>query len=307
MSNIIIGTEAIANGVVTRHELCRHYQPIFRNVHAPRVQSLTVRDRAIGAWLYSQRVAVISGLAAAALHGAQWIDDTVDIELVYKCPRPPGGIIARNERIAADEWQDLDGLPLASPARTAFDLGRYRPDYDAMARLDALMAARPYSIEDVLVLTKRYKGARGVARLKAVLPFVDGGAQSPRESWWRKLVIDSGFPIPQTQIPVVDEHGKHIRTVDFGWDGYQVAFEYDGGQHQSDRKQYLLDRYAIPALRRRGWAVSVVVKEDDPIHVIEELKAAMYARGWRGAVQIPRYAYSSRRRAEIASRQGKCE
>src|SRR5262245_6452490 len=198
MKNIVIGTEAIADGVVNRYELFRQYQPIFRNVHAPKNCPPSLRDRSVGAWLYSRRSGVVTGLAAAALHGARWIDDTIDIELIYKCPRPPNGIIARNERITPDEWQDLDGLLVATPARTAFDLGRYRPDYDAMARLDALMAARPYSLEDVSILTKRYKGARGVARLKAILPFVDGGAQSPRESWWRKLVIDSGFPVPQT-------------------------------------------------------------------------------------------------------------
>ena len=35
MGDIIIGTEAVANGVVTRYELQRFYRPIFTNVHAP--------------------------------------------------------------------------------------------------------------------------------------------------------------------------------------------------------------------------------------------------------------------------------
>lgn len=307
MADIIIGTEAVANGVVTRHELQRWYRPIFRNVHAPRNTEVTVRDRTAGAWLYSRRDGIVTGLAAAAMHGSLWVNSDIDIELIYKCPRPPTGIVARNERIGADEWQEIDGIPVATPPRTAFDLGRYRPEHDALARLDALMASRPYSIEDVLLLTKRYAGARGVARLKALLPFVDGGAQSPRESWWRKLVVDAEFPTPRTQIPVVDDSGNHIRILDFGWEAYQVALEYDGDQHQSDRAQYLKDRRVMPALHRLGWHVTVVVKEDDPVTVLRSLCAAMQARGWRGTIQIPRYAYSARFRAEIASRQRKCE
>ncbi|ORB30672.1 hypothetical protein [Mycolicibacterium parafortuitum] len=307
MGHIIIGTEAIANGAVTRYELQRFYRPIYTNVHAPRLPAPTLRDRTEAAWLYSKRGGIVSGLAAAAVHGSKWISADIDIELIYHCPRAPKGILARNERIAPDEWQQVGGIPVTTPSRTAFDLGRYRPEYDALARLDALMASRPYSIDDVLLLAKRYKGARGVARLKAVLPFVDGGAESPRESCWRKVILDAGFPTPRTQIPVVDHDGRHVRFLDFGWEKFQVALEYDGDQHQSDRGQYLKDRRVMPELRRLGWHVTAVVKEDDPVAVIQTLSQAMRTRGWHGPIQIPSYAYSARFRAETASRKQKFE
>ncbi|BBY78818.1 hypothetical protein MPRF_57170 [Mycolicibacterium parafortuitum] len=307
MGDIIIGTEAVANGVVTRYELQRFYRPIFTNVHAPRLAAPTLRDRTEAAWLYSKRAGIVTGLTAAALHGSKWINADIDIELIYNCPRAPKGIIARNERIAPDEWQHVGGIPVTTPARTAFDLGRYRPEHDALARLDALMASRPYSIEDVLLLAKRYKGARGAARLKAVLPYVDGGAESPRESWWRKVILDAGFPTPRTQIPVADHDGRHVRFLDFGWETFKVALEYDGDQHQTDRRQYLKDRRVMPVLRRLGWHVTAVVKEDDPVAVIQTLSQAMRTRGWHGPIQIPRYAFSARLRAATAARQQKCE
>ena len=305
MDDIIIGTEALASGAITSHTLRRYYRPLFRNVHAPRDRIVTVRDRAIGAWLYSRRVGIVTGLAASSLHGARWIDTDIDIELIFTYTRPPDGIIARNERIASDEWRELDGLPVATPSRTAFDLGRHRPDYEALGRLDALMRAQPFSIGDVALLAERYWGARGVARLKALLPFIDGGAESPRESWWRKLVLDCGFPTPRTQIPVADETGHHVRFLDFGWEDYKVALEYDGDQHQSDRAQYLKDRFVAPELRRLNWHVTSVVKEDDPVLVINSLNRAMLARGWRGTIQIPSYAYGyAERVAETAFRAG---
>ncbi|MDY6999641.1 MAG: hypothetical protein SW019_23865 [Actinomycetota bacterium] len=289
-----MGTEAIANAVVTRAELQRWYRPIFRNVHATRDQPLTLGDRTRGAWLWSAREGIVTGLAAAAIHGSQWIEDDIDIELIHHYPRPPSGIITRHERIADDEWAEFDGIPVTTPARTAFDLGRHQPG--ALSRLDALMRARPYSIEDVLILTKRYKGARGVARLKQIVGLVDAGAESPWESWWRQLVIDAGFPAPTTQIPVLDESGRHVRTLDFGWNDHKVAFEYDGEQHQSDRQQYLKDRRVWPVLARLGWQVTSTVKEDDPVDVLAQLHSSMAARGWRGTIQIPDYVYRRRRR-----------
>lgn len=299
MEDIIIGTEALAAGVVTRYELQRWYRPIFRNVHAPKNRVITLRDRIFAAWLFSRRQGIVTGLAASALHGSAWTDRDIDIELVYKFPRAPRGIIARDDRIQADEWTEIDGVPVASAARTAFDLGRFQR-YDALARLDALMRVKPYAVDDVVRLTERYKGARGVARLKAVLPLVDGGAQSPMESWWRKLVIDAGFPRPATQIPVADEFGHHVRYLDFGWEDFRVAVEYDGDQHQTDRAQYLKDRWVIPELRRLRWTVISIVKEDDPVRVIGDLREALVARGWRGVVQIPRYAYATSRRRACA-------
>lgn len=307
MAHIIIGTEAVADGIVTRHELQRWYRPIFPNVHARRDHELSLADRIEGASLWSRRRGVITGLAAAAVHGSRWIDDSVDIELIYNCPRPPRGIIARNERLAPDEWQDSAGLPLTIPARTAFDLGRFQPPHDALARLDALMRVKPFSLEDVLLLAKRYKGRHGVARLKAVLPFVDGGAESPRESWWRKLLLDSGFPAPRTQIAVVDEYGGPVRILDLGWEDYKVALEYDGDQHQSNREQYLKDRRVMPLLRRLNWHVTTVVKEDDPVAVLLGLNGVLHSRGWSGQINIPPYAYQRRPWVHAASTQGFCE
>ncbi|BBX71631.1 hypothetical protein [Mycolicibacterium psychrotolerans] len=302
MNTILIGTEAVAHGVVTSHQLRSRYRPIFPNVHAPAGVEPTLRDRTEGAWLWTRRTGIITGLAASALHGARWVDGDVDIEMIYCCTRPPRGIVARNERIAGDEWRRRGGLAVTTPARTAFDLGRFQR-YDALARLDALMRAQPFSVADVMMLTERYRGTRGVARLKAVLPYVDGGAESPRESWWRRLVIDAGFPVPRTQIRVVDDDGRHVRFLDFGWRDYGVAIEYDGEQHQSDRAQYLKDRMVMPVLRRLGWHVLGVVREDNPIHVIGELREVMTARGWWGTVQIPRYAYAyAQRSAETAFR-----
>ena len=92
MGEIFIGTEAVANGVVTRHELSRWYRPLYPNVHTLRGQALTLHDRTVGAWLWSKREGIVTGVAASALHGAEWVDADSPIELIFNCTRPPSGV-----------------------------------------------------------------------------------------------------------------------------------------------------------------------------------------------------------------------
>jgi len=80
---------------VTRHELARWYRSLYPNVRAPRWQALTLHDRTVGAWLWSKREGIVTGAAASAIHGAEWVDDDIPIELIFSCTRPPDGIVAR--------------------------------------------------------------------------------------------------------------------------------------------------------------------------------------------------------------------
>lgn len=279
MGEVFKGTEAVAQGRLTEYALRRWYRPIFRDVYIPKGQVVTVQDRTTGAWLWSKRQAIITGVAASALHGAEWVDADVPIELRMSFPRPPRGIVARNETLYDDEVTRVAGLPVTTPARTAFDLGRFQPRGKALARLDALMRATPFSIEDVLLLAKRHHGARGVRQLRELLPLVDGGSESPKETWLRLLLIDAGFPKPTTQIPEYDEWGL-IGFLDMGWEDFKVAAEYDGDQHQSNRKQYVKDRRRIPRFERKGWIVTRAIREDYEADIIAGVDDALRSRGW---------------------------
>jgi hypothetical protein len=217
MVEVLIGSEAIAAAALNDYQLRRWYRTMFRDVYIPKWDEPSLEDRALGAWLWSRRRAVIAGAAASALHGAQWVDPDTPIELVSKSARPQRGLVVRNQTLGPDEVTTIRRLPVTSIARTAFDLGRHLPRGQALARLDALMRATPFSFEDVSVLTKRYQGARGLRRLRDVLRLVDGGAASPKESWLRLLFLDTGLPKPTTQIPVHDGW-RLVGVLDMGWE-----------------------------------------------------------------------------------------
>jgi hypothetical protein len=281
MGEVFIGREAVHSGRLTRHELQRWYRPLFRGVYVPKDSLPSLRDRTVGAWLASDRQAVIAGAAASALHDAQWVDDDIPIELISRRARPQRGLLVRTETLADDEITKVAGLPVTTRARTAFDLGRQLPRGTALARLDALMRARVFSNEDVLLLAKRHPGQRGLRQLREVLPLVDGGAASPKETWLRLLFIDAGLPIPTTQIPVLDERGHLVRILDMGWEDFLVGAEYDGDQHRTNRVQYVKDLRVWPKLERLGWKVTRVIKEDREDDIISRTWSAMVSRGWK--------------------------
>jgi hypothetical protein len=280
MAVVFIGSEAVASGDVTRHELQRWYYPVYPGVYAPKQHDLSLRDRTAGAWLWSRRRAVIAGIAASALHGAQWIDHNAPIELVWSSTRPPRGLIARDETLSDDEITRVAGLPVTMPARTAYDLGRHLPRGQAVARLDALMRATPFSVEDVLLLAKRYPGARGLRRLRTTLPLVGAGAASPKETWLRLLLIDARVPVPTTQIPVVHRY-RSVAVLDMGWEEFKVAVEYDGDQHRSDRGQYVRDQWRLRKLAELGWIIIRVISEDRSDEIVVRVRDALLAKGWR--------------------------
>lgn len=222
MVRVILGGEAVAAGWITRHALRTSYRKVFRGVYAANDGELTLRGRAIAAWLATHRKGVIAGQTAAALHGASWVDVTQPIEVAGASCGPQEGLVLRTESIADDEITSLAGLPVTTRVRTAYDVGRHLDRGDALARLDALMWDRPFSVEDVADLARRYPRAPGSRQLRELLTLVDGGAATPSQSRVRLALIDAGCPRPQTQLPVL-VGSQPVAYLDIGWPEYRVA------------------------------------------------------------------------------------
>ena len=279
MAEVFIGSEELAAGRVSRHELRRWHRPIYRGVYAPEGVELSLRDRAIAAWLASGRKGIVSGVAASALHGAPWVEPELPIELVGVRMRAQDGLVPRADRIVEDEITRVAGLPVTSRVRTAFDMGRHLERTEALARLDALMWNQRFSLADVRELGGRYPRAPGLQRLLELLPLVDGGSESPRESMIRLWLLDAGFARPETQIPVLAAGTCPVAFLDMGWREYKVAVEYDGDHHRKDRRQYVKDIARLRMLEALGWILIRVIAEDKPRDVIERFEAALLRRG----------------------------
>lgn len=281
MDEPFIGSEAVRTGRVSAYQLRTMFEAIYPDVYVSRFTNPSLRTRVEGAMLWSRGRAVVAGLAAAALHNSPSVDDDAPVELIWQNTHPPAGLTVRNERLEDDEIARAVGLSVTSRARTAFDLGRFLEREQAVAQLDALMWASPFAIEDVLLLAKRHRGARGLKGLRRVLPLVDGGAASPPESRLRLLFIDDGLPRPTTQIPICGDNGRLIRMADVGWEDYMVVAEYDGDQHRTNRRQYVKDIRVLATVAEMNWIVIRVVKEDRDEDILRRVRSALISRGWK--------------------------
>jgi hypothetical protein len=275
-----VGSEALAAGVLTRHRLTSQYTAVFRDVYIPDGSPLSAVDKAAAAWLWSRRSATLAGLSAAALHGAKWIDGDEPAELVHTSRHQTRGIVLHSDVLCADEICRRAGMPVTTPPRTAFDLGRRGDRTQAVIRVDALMAATGVTAAQVQALADRHRGARGLVQLRRVLTLVDAGAESPQETRLRLVLVDAGLPRPVTQFEVWD--GRYfIARLDMAWPQWRIGVEYDGAQHWTDPRQRARDIDRIAELEALGWRIVRVsadmLRYRQPI-VVARVQAAIDGR-----------------------------
>jgi very-short-patch-repair endonuclease len=273
-----VGSEAVASGLVRKHELRARFRPVYPDVYVPKDAVLTLKERAIAAWLWSHRQGVIAGLTASALHGAKWVDDVLPIELIWPNARRPRGLRTCDMRLQPSESSHMDGMRVTTVHRTAFDVGRRGRLDDAVARLDALGNATGFKAQDVSAVADRHRGARGMRLLRAALDLYDPGAQSPKETWLRLLAIRAGYPRPQTQIPVLSPDGSRQYYLDMGWEDMLLALEYDGEQHRVNPVQYAYDIQRSEDLDQLGWTRIRVVKQNLEADVLRRLGRAWHSK-----------------------------
>lgn len=283
MEEPFIGSEALRDGVVAnKYRLRRQFRCLYPDVYMSEGVKPTLSQRTAAAWLWTRRRGVVAGLAASAMHGAKWIPDDVPVELIWANPRAPHGITTRRDRLATAEVQSVAGLFITTPERTAFDLGRLIHGDQAVARLDALGNATQFDASAVVDLAPRHSRSPGLPRLLTALDLYDAGAQSPKETWLRLLLVRAGFPRPQTQIPVFDDFGHARYFLDMGWEDMMIAVEYDGDHHRG-REVFGSDIVRSEFIAYRGWTHIRVVAGTHPSDIVNRVR-----RAWSSSVRSDR-------------------
>lgn len=274
MGEPFVGTEAIASGRLNAYQLRSRCESIYPGIYVPRDTVPTAKAKAKAAWLWSGRRGIVAGRSAAALLGSKWLDARHPAELIHDNRRPPSGIRTRIDHVEDDEVTVVGGIRVTTPARTALDLACRYPVDEAVALVDALANATHLKMADVELLVERYRGRRGIKNARTVLDLVDAGAESPRETWLRLLAIRAGFARPRTQVPVHDEYGVLVGVFDMAWEADNVAADYEGDQHRTDRRRFGRDIHKAETVTRMGWAHIRVTSMDGEADIIKRLAAA---------------------------------
>lgn len=280
-----VGSEALATGAISERAMRRLYAPIYPGVYVPRDATVSARDRAQGAWLWSKRRGIVAGLSAAAVLGAKYIDGSEPAELIHDNRRAPTKLVVRTERVLPSELMTMTAMRVTTPARTAFDLGRHLEDRTvAVQRLDALANATGLKHVDVEAVIAAHAGARGLPRLRRVLPLMDAGAESPQETVARLALIDAGLPAPQTQVRVFDEYRQFLARLDMAYEDFKVGIEYDGPQHWTDPSVRQRDIDKQFALTELDWVIIRVSRDllrYRRATYVARVESALRARGLR--------------------------
>lgn len=279
MRGPFIGSEAVARGAISRGALRWNYNAIHPDIYLHKDARRDLYARTVAAWLWTRRSSVVTGRAAAALHGVTWIDDSAPVELIAKHGRRRPGIVIREERIGEDEIVRAGNLPVASPARTALDLGRHFERDSAVAHIDALAAVSGLTGDAIRLLEDRYQRARGIRAARIATGLMDGGASSRQQSHLRLRLIDAGLPRPRTNIVVGDDLWEAL--IAMGWDGPKVGVDCFDPEEDTDRYRAVQQIATEELFQRRGWLHFRITPDHTAIAAIRRVRAALQQRGVR--------------------------
>ena len=252
-----IGSEALAAGVVNRYQLATRYDAVYRNVNVPRGQLLNAADRAVAAWLWSERQATAAGLSAAALHGTLWLATNLPAELNQRHRHKTDGILLHSDKLADDEvlcCQRCTG-DNACP-HCVRPWSTTRPDdcchpagcVDASDQSQAVRMSRR--------LPRAIAAHAASCSCVKLIDLSDGGAESPQETRTRLILTRAGLRPQRTQIEVLDTFGEYVRRID-SWAGTTGWSASSTTAHNTGP----IPRYAAttsirrPVLEALGWRI----------------------------------------------------
>ena len=196
-------------------------------------------------------VGVVTGWAAAWLHGARDLDGldpyaTLPTTLpVPICTTPEYRLSGRSapeasvrvvrSRLASDDVIELDGVPCASLVRTAFDAARLAPDLtEAVVTLDALLRDTPLPLEQLVAYADERHRWRGRPQLLRACELATPRVRSCPESRLRVLWSETcGLPDPLVNASIVDHRGTLVAIADLLDEDAWLVVEYDGAYHSA--------------------------------------------------------------------------
>jgi len=230
------------------------------------------------------RGAVIGGLSAAYLWGVNLLGRDAPVSIIVEGgagrvrPHPRLRVTAHAVLAPADVTR-FAGLPVTSPIRTTYDLGRQPPRLDALIAVDALLHRRVVKLAALAAYAEERPGWRGAALVREVIALAEPLTESPMETTLRLILIDGGLPRPVAQHEIVDPRGRLLARVDLAYPELRIALEYEGDHHR-ERDQFRRDITRYKALHAAGWLILRFTARDitNPAAIVADVRRARTER-----------------------------
>jgi hypothetical protein len=239
--------------------------------------------------------AAIAASSAAYLWGVNLLPPAAPVVVAVppeRRMRPHPLILVIRSPVRADDVVDLAGLPVTTPVRTAFDLGRRQPRVEAVVAVDALLHSRVVKREALEAYARRHTRWPGARLLREVCALAEPLTESPMETRLRLVIVDGGLPRPVAQHDIVSARGRVLARSDLAYPDAMVAIEYEGDHHR-ERATFQRDVARYNTLRAMGWLVLRFTASDvlrNPDRVVAQVAAALRERGhdWNTSAVKPR-------------------
>ena len=148
----------------------------------------------------------------------------------------------------------VNGLPVVHRLLAAVSAAAMlKPDW-AVTILDAVAWERPEAIMAMRDTADHWTHLKGIGTVRAALPLVRTGAQTPLESHSRLRLVRAGLAEPELQVPLYDRAGL-IGLVDMFWPDLGVVGEADGAVKYEGRDDLLREKAREDRLRALGLGV----------------------------------------------------
>lgn len=271
----------MARGLVTRHMLAGpSWRRLLPDTYAAADATVDHRLWCSAVALTLHERSAIDRYSAAYLYGVDLLPHDAPVTVtVPKATHPWRHPRVRVFRtfLDAEDIVELAGMPVTTPVRTAFDLGRQEHLAPAVAAVDALCRRHLVTVAEIADYICAHRGLQRARTLLTRLPLIDPRAESPMESRLRVLIATSRLPAPTPQFEVRDDSGRFVARVDLGWPKWRVAAEYDGDQHR-EQATFRRDAARLNALWEAGWEVlrfTAPDLTDHPAETVRQLTTAL--------------------------------
>ena len=253
------------------------WRHLFRNVWVHRSVKDTREMRLAAVRLVLPPRAVICGLTAAWLYGADVRrEDDFDVHVSFpkggRIRSRPGLVVSQETLAAGDVWT-WSGLQITTPVRTAFDCLRLLRGAERLVVADALTHLQRTSVAEIASYFASQHRLRNLRIGALLIEQIEPKSESPMETRLRVRLIESGLPRPEAQWVVRDSRDRFVARLDLAYPAQKVAIEYDGAWHWKQRRK---DDRRRDAARRLGWLV-IVVSADEFYGSFESIVAEVRA------------------------------
>ena len=183
-------------------------------------------------------------------------------------------VTVRRVELHEEDVSTARGLPVTSAVRTCFDLAGRLPLVEGTVIVDMALFAGLFDKEAFGGYVFRHARVAGVAGARKVLEQAEPKSESPMETRLRLLLIKSGLPRPEAQVPLYDSKGTFVGRPDLYYPEARLAIEYDGENHRDrltsdNRRQNGLQamgvtllRYTAPDLLERPQSIAGEVRAE---------------------------------------------